>query len=91
MISRTSADFRRDFALLPPAVQKQARFAYRMFRVNPQHPSLRFKKLPPHEDLWSVRITNDYRAIGRWRSDTILWFFIGSHADYEKLLERVDF
>ena len=88
MISRTSAGFRRDFALLPLAIQKQAHSAYQLFKADPKHPSLRFKKLPPHTDLWSVRITNDYRAIGRWRGDVVLWFFIGSHADYEKLLER---
>lgn len=39
MISRTSADFRRDFSLLPPAVQKQARSAYRLLKADPQHPA----------------------------------------------------
>jgi len=90
VISRTNADFRRDFASLPVAVQKQARSAFKQFLSDPQHPSLRFKKLPPHQDIWSVRITSDYRAIGRWRGDVILWFFIGSHADYGKLLKRLD-
>jgi len=89
MISRTSPEFRRDFALLPPAIQKQARAAFRLFSADPRHPSLRFKKLPPYADLWSVRITNIYRAIGRWRGDVVLWFFIGSHSDYEKLLDRL--
>jgi plasmid maintenance system killer protein len=60
-----------------------------VFKANPHHPSLKFKKLPPHEDLWSVRITSDYRAIGRWRGDVIVWFFIGSHADYDNLLARL--
>ena len=89
MISRTNEDFRRDFAALPAAVKKQAKVAYRQFANDPNHPSLRFKKLPPHEDVWSVRITSDYRAIGRWRKDTIVWFFVGSHADYDKVLERL--
>jgi hypothetical protein len=87
--SRTTADFRRDFAALPDAVKQQARQAYRLFAANPNHPSLKFKKLPPHEDLWSARVSNNYRAIGRWRGDVILWFFIGSHADYDKLLDRL--
>ena len=69
--------------------QQQAREAYRLFKVNPSHPSLKFKKLPPHQDLGSVRISNDYRAIGLWQVDVILWFFIGSHADYEKLISRL--
>ena len=89
MTSRTSSDFRRDLARLPPAVRRQVREAYRLFRQNPHHPSLRFKKLPPHEDLWSVRISNDYRAIGRWRGDMLLWFFVGSHADYDALMARL--
>ncbi len=48
MISRTSADFRRDFAQLPESIKKQARSAFRLFITNPSHPSLKFKKLPPH-------------------------------------------
>jgi len=86
--SRISSDFRRDFAALPTAIKRQARQAYRLFKQNPRHPSLKFKKLPPHEDLWSVRINNDYRAIGRLRGDVLLWFFIGSHADYDKLIAK---
>jgi len=89
MISHTTADFRRDFSVLPASIQKQARAAYRLFVIDPKHPSLKFKKLPPHVDLWSVRISADYRAIGRWRGDSIVWFFVGSHADYDKLLERL--
>jgi hypothetical protein len=86
VISRIGRDFRRDFAALPPAIQKQARASYRLFKSDPNHPSLRFKKLPPYADLWSVRISDDYRALGRRRGDVILWFFIGSHADYDKRL-----
>jgi hypothetical protein len=84
-----TADFRQDFARLPAAVQKRAKDAYRLFSSDPNHPSLKFKKLPPHEDLWSVRVTADYRAIGRWRGDVIVWFFIGSHADYDQFLARL--
>jgi hypothetical protein len=72
MISHTTADFRRDFANLPPLLRKQAREAYRLFLSDPKHPGLKFKKLPPHEDLWSVRISADYRAMGRWRGETIV-------------------
>jgi hypothetical protein len=87
--SRTSSDFRRDLAQVPPAIKRQAREAYRLFSRNPQHPSLKFKKLPPHEDLWSVRINSDCRAIGRYRGEVLLWFFVGSHADYDKLVSRL--
>ena len=60
-----------------------------MFSRDPQHPSLKFKKLPPFDDIWSVRINNNYRAIGRMKDDVIVWFFIGSHANYDSLLERL--
>ena len=89
MISRTTADFRGDFSRLPAAVQKQARIAYVHFMADPGHPGLKFKKLPPHENIWSVRISGDYRAVGRRGGDVIVWFFIGSHADYDRLLERL--
>lgn len=88
MISRTSAEFRHQFGLLPGEVRKQARDAFKQFKADPRHPGLHFKKLPPHADLWSVRISRDYRVIGRWRGDVILWFFIGSHTDYEAMIKR---
>lgn len=89
MTSRTSSDFRRDLARLPVTVRRQVREAYRLFSQNPHHPSLKFKKLSPHDDLWSVRINNNYRAIGRFGGDVLLWFFVGSHADYDKLIARL--
>lgn len=88
MISRTTTAFRRQFAVLPREVQKQARAAFKQFKANPHHPGLYFKKLPPHEDIWSARISRDYRAMARWRGEVILWFFIGSHADYDEKTRR---
>ena len=89
MTSRTTSHFRDGLARLPAEIRRQAEVAYALFKVDPSHPSLRFKKLPPHADIWSIRITADYRAVGRRRDDLIVWFFIGSHADYDRLLERL--
>ena len=89
MISRTSSHFRDDLKRLPSEVRRQARQAYRLFSFDPYHPSLRFKKLPPHDDIWSARINASYRAVGRREGDTIVWFFIGSHADYDRLLSQL--
>jgi len=69
-------------------LQAQARAAFKQFNADPHHPGLHFKKLPPHEDLWSARISRDCPAIGRWRGEVILWFFIGSHAEYEAIIKR---
>ena len=35
------------------------------------------------EDVWSLRITLGYRALGVLEGDTVTWFWIGSHDDYE--------
>jgi hypothetical protein len=56
LTSRISRDFLRDFSALPVSVRRRARAAYRLFLEAPHHSSLKFKKLPPHDDIWSVRI-----------------------------------
>jgi hypothetical protein len=87
--SHVNRRFRGDFAHLPKRIQQQARRAYRLFKTDPSHPSLEFKKLPPHQDIWSVRVTSDYRAIGQREGDSMVWFFIGTHAEYDALLARL--
>ncbi len=89
MISHINARFRRQFAQLPNRIQEQSRRAYRQFKSDPVHPSLEFKKLPPHVDIWSLRINNNYRAVGQREGETIIWFFIGTHAEYDALLTRM--
>ena len=80
VISRLHPNFRRDFVKLSPEVQARARESYRKFAEDPNHPSLRFKRLHADLPLWSVRINDSYRAVGVRRSgDEIVWFFI-AHA-----------
>lgn len=54
--------------------------------ANPDLPGLRFKALTGYDRLYSVRIGANWRDIGRLRDDTLYWFWIGSHADYDHLL-----
>ena len=89
MRSRTTQRFREAFQILPQRVQRQARDAYRLFAANPQHPSLRFKPVHPTRPIYSVRISSNYRALGVRDGDTIVWFWIGSHADYDRLLAHL--
>jgi mRNA-degrading endonuclease RelE of RelBE toxin-antitoxin system len=84
--SRTHATFRKDFARLPREIQQRARAAYRRFRSDPAHPSLQFKRLHTTLPLWSVRVTDSYRAVGVRQNDSIVWFFIGTHAEYDRML-----
>lgn len=89
MKSRTTAQFRKAFADLPAQVQAQARAAYRQFREEPSHPSLRFKQVHPTLPIYSARVSKSYRAVGQRIDDCIVWFWIGSHADYDKLLSQL--
>jgi hypothetical protein len=87
--SRTTFSFRKAFATLPKQVQNQAREAYRQFKRDPNYPSLRFKKVHPELPIYSARINKDYRAVGQLEGDIIIWFWIGSHTDYERLLSQL--
>lgn len=86
MVSRTTARFWRAYAALPADVQRQARAAYRLFRADPRHPGLRFKQVHPTAPVVSVRVGAHYRALGRREDgETVVWFWIGSHAEYDRL------
>jgi hypothetical protein len=84
--SRVTRSFLEAFTGLPEDVQSQARKAYRLFRADPAHPSLRFKKVEATENVYSVRIGLGYRAVGVLEGSTVTWFWIGSHAEYDHLL-----
>jgi mRNA-degrading endonuclease RelE of RelBE toxin-antitoxin system len=84
--SRLHPSFRQAFAKLPADIQRRAQAAYRRFQADPAHPGLQFKRLHTILPLWSVRITDSYRAVGVRKDDSMVWFFIGTHAEYERLL-----
>ena len=86
MIGKATASFWACFDRLPLAVQEAARRKYGLWKIDPFHPSLHFKELVP--DLWSTRINLQYRALGRRRADTITWFWIGTHEEYDRLIGR---
>ena len=60
-----------------------------IFQADPYHPSLRFKKVHPTKPIFAVRISRDYRALGVRRNDSMIWFWIGSHAEYDQLRKRL--
>jgi hypothetical protein len=84
--SRTTREFRDSFALLPDSVRRQAKRAYRLFRSDPRHPSLRFKKVDEEADIYSVRVGLGYRALGVMEGSTVVWFWVGSHAECDRML-----
>jgi hypothetical protein len=76
-------------ALLPAEVRRQAREAYRLFKSDLHHPSLHFKKVHTRQSIYSARINLDYRSVGIIQDGEIVWFWIGPHRDYEKLLAKL--
>ena len=84
MKSSTTADFWTCYRRLNPEIRAAARRTYRLWSENPRAPALRFKKV---RDVYSVRIgTTGYRALATPEADGFLWFWIGSHDEYLRLL-----
>lgn len=84
MNSATLPSFWDEYRSLEPEIRERARKAYRLWAENPFHPSLYFKCVNVRENVWSVRITQSYRALGIWEDDAVTWFWIGSHDEYER-------
>jgi hypothetical protein len=68
---------------LPPQVQALADQTYARLKQDPRHPSLHFKKVGR---FWSARIGAHHRALAVEAGDELVWFWIGTHADYDRLL-----
>jgi len=83
MKSATLPSFWKAYRTLDESIKHRARRVYQLWSQNPFHPSLHFKCINREEDVWSVRITLGYRAIGIMDGDTVTWFWIGSHDGYE--------
>jgi hypothetical protein len=86
MKSFTSRRFREMYANLPNPVRLQARRAYDLFRLNPSHPGLNFKKVDEQNNIYSARVGLGYRALGQLDGSDIVWFWIGPHGDYDKIV-----
>jgi hypothetical protein len=83
MTSSTTPSFRRCFKGLSAAVQARVRKQYGLWRDDPHHPSLRFKRVG---EYWSVRVGRDLRALGREKDGVLYWFWIGSHDEYLRII-----
>jgi hypothetical protein len=71
---------------LPTDVQRLAVKNYRLWQENPSHPSLRYRRLEGRINLVTVRIGDHYRALGLLESSSVLWIWIGPHAEYDRLI-----
>jgi hypothetical protein len=89
MRSVVTAGFRAQLGRLPETIRKQAARAYALWRSDPNHPGLKFKRVSTNQPIYSVRIGLGYRALGLWQDDQISWFWIGSHADFDGLIKQL--
>ena len=90
MRSRRTARFKRLFEELPAEVQQSAQRAYVLFQRDPAHTSLQFKRLRADRQTYSIRIGLGYRALGIRFDETLVWYWIGSHAEYDRLISQLN-
>jgi mRNA-degrading endonuclease RelE of RelBE toxin-antitoxin system len=78
-----SPSFWETYKELPDAIQELADKNFELLKVDPKHPSLHLKKVG---NYWSVRVGKKYRALGVEIEEGLIWFWIGTHAEYDKLI-----
>jgi hypothetical protein len=50
---------------------------------------LRFKAVHSSRPIYAVRIGLGHRGLGVRTGDEVVWFWIGSHAEYDQLLKEL--
>lgn len=88
MKSHAILRFWRLFHALPPEVQRLAVKTFRLWQRNPNHPSLCYRRLEDRENLVTVRIGDHYRALGLSEPGAAAWIWIGTHAEYDRLVRH---
>ena len=83
MTHHASPSFWKCYEALPRVVRELADKQFALLKANPQHPSLRLKRV---KRFHSVRVGVHYRALAVDVADGLLWFWIGSHAEYDRLV-----
>ena len=87
MKHRAAPSFWQGYRKLPGDTQRLANDCYKLLRQDPRHPSLHFKRIGR---LWSVRIGRRYRALAVEDGGDFVWFWIGSHAEYDAMLKKLN-
>jgi hypothetical protein len=85
MIHFASPSFWSAYEKLPVEIKKVADKNFDLLKLNPKHPSLHFKKI---KSYWAVRVGIHYRALAVEVGNDILWFWIGSHTEYDALIKK---
>ena len=78
--------FWQHYRLLPAEIRKLADKNFDLLMSDPHHPSLRLKRVGKTKQLWAARVGAHYRALAADKPEGIVWFWIGAHAEYDRLL-----
>jgi len=84
MKHHASPSFWENYDKLPKHIKELADNNFEFLKRDPNHPSLHLKKV---EQYWSVRVGIKYRALAVEIEDDLLWFWIGPHSEYDKILK----
>jgi hypothetical protein len=68
---------------LPDDVRRLANENFELLKADSKHPSLHFKKVGR---LWSARVGIHYRALAVEDGADLVWFWIGHHSEYDKII-----
>ncbi|MBM3793422.1 MAG: hypothetical protein FJW31_05005 [Acidobacteria bacterium] len=82
MNHRASPDFWACYRRLPAEIERVADKAFELLKRDGRHPSLQFKK---PDEVWSARLGLHHRALAVETSGGFLWFWIGTHAEYDRI------
>jgi len=85
----TVKSYWKSYKGLPKKIQRDADRKFDLWKKNPFHPSLNFKCVNTKYNIWSVRVTMDYRALAVRNEKSVIWYWIGDHNKYEQLLKAL--
>ena len=68
---------------MPDHVRKLADKQFELLKSNPNHPSLHLKKVGR---FYSARVGAHYRVLAVEVDSGLLWWWIGTHAEYDRLV-----
>ena len=89
MTSEITDSFRQAYGQLPVEVRSRVKKSYHLWLSNPVHPSLHYKKIHDRQPIWSVRVGLNYRVVGVGHDEKMIWFFVGTHVEYERLIKAL--
>ncbi|MDF1880051.1 hypothetical protein JHD50_01840 [Sulfurimonas sp. MAG313] len=87
MISLITPKWKKSYKTLPSNIKIIAKKQYKFFKVDPHYASLHFKRIHSSKAIYSARINKDYRTLGLIKDSSIIWFWIGKHDEYDKLVK----